>query len=171
MPNQSNDPRNQNFEASTNTRPATDDEIAYRNGYVRGKSAEQLEQERRRAAEARVYEENARLRADNGASAGLILGWAFAAAAALVGGLVYIYSTDATSGVANPTLEAPSPEPASSETTIIERTVDRPQEVVPAPSSVQPPEIDVELGNPVEQPAESAPAESAQPEASSSEAP
>lgn len=164
MSPQNPNPRNQNFETSVNTRPVTKDEIAYRDGYVSGKSAQQLEQERRRAAEARIYEENARLRANDGMSTGLILGLTLAAVAAAVGGLFYVYSEENLSpGTATPTPEAVSPEPASNETTIIERTVERTQEVIPAPSSAQPPEVNVELNNPLQSPAPSAPA---QPEAS-----
>ncbi|MEA5448928.1 hypothetical protein VB780_10140 [Leptolyngbya sp. CCNP1308] len=153
MSTRNTDPRNRDFETSINTRPATSDEIAYRDGYIRGKSAEQLEYERRRAAEARMHEENARLRADNGVSTGLILGLVLAAVAAVVGGIVYVSSTDGVGTVAPTpeatTPEATTPEPAN-ETTVIERTIERTQEVVPAPSTVEPPEINVELNNPLE---------------------
>ncbi|MGB3310723.1 MAG: hypothetical protein WBG32_10770 [Nodosilinea sp.] len=171
MATQNTDPRNQEFDASINARPVTNDEIAYRDGYVRGKSAEQLEQERRRAAEARLYEENARLKADSGASAGLILGLALAALAAVVGGLIYVYLDDTAPDTAVPTPEAVTPEPAN-ETTIIERTVERTQEVIPAPSSAQPPDINVELNTPEPAPAPApAPAAPVQPEASPDAAP
>ncbi|MGG6238529.1 hypothetical protein ACQ4N7_07790 [Nodosilinea sp. AN01ver1] len=181
MATRNTDPRNRDFEASINTRPVTNDEIAYRDGYVRGKSAQQLEHERRLAAEARIREENARLREDNGVSAGLILGLALAALAAVIGGLIYVYSEEnPVPGTANPTPEAVSPEPADNETTIIERTVERTQEVIPAPSSAQPPEINVELNNPVQSPppaapvqpeASEAPATPAQPEAEPNQTP
>lgn len=163
MSTRNTDPRNRDFETSINTRPATSDEIAYRDGYIRGKSAEQLEYDRRRAAEARMHEENARLRADNGVSTGLILGLVLAAVAAVVGGLVYVSSTDGV-GTVTPTPEATTPEPAN-ETTVIERTIERTQEVVPAPSAVEPPEINVELNNPLET------APSAAPEATPEAAP
>ncbi|MBE9113706.1 hypothetical protein IQ273_30495 [Nodosilinea sp. LEGE 07298] len=162
-----NNPRSRDFESSINTRPATNDEIAYRDGYVRGKSAEQLEQERRRAAEARIYEENARLQADRGISTGLILGLALAALAAVVGGLIYVYLEETDPGTAVPTPEAVTPEPTNNETTIIERTVERAQEVIPAPSSAQPPEVDVDLNNATEPTL--APAAPSQPEASTNE--
>ncbi|MBE9160708.1 hypothetical protein IQ265_28370 [Nodosilinea sp. LEGE 06152] len=177
MATRNTDPRNRDFEASINARPVTNDEIAYRDGYVRGKSTQQLEQERRRAAEARIYEENARLREDSGVSTGLILGLTLAALAAVIGGLIYVYSEEnATPGVTNPTPEAVTPEPANNETTIIERTIERTQEVVPAPSSVQPPEVNVELNNPVQAPAPApaqpeAPAAPVQPEAGANQAP
>ncbi|PSR14499.1 hypothetical protein C8255_24060 [filamentous cyanobacterium CCP3] len=167
MATQNTDPRKRDFDASINTRPVTNDEIAYRDGYVRGKSAQQLEQERRQAAEARIREENARLRADNGVSTGLILGLALAALAAVIGGLIYVYSEEnPVPGTANPTPEAVTPDPTGNETTIIERTVERTQEVIPAPSSVQPPDVNIELNNPVQPPA--APA---QPEASEAPVP
>lgn len=175
MATQNTDPRNREFDASINTRPVTNDEIAYRDGYVSGKSTEQLEQERRRAAEARLYEENARLQADSGASAGLILGLALAALAAVVGGLIYVYLGDTTPDTVVPTPEAVTPEPAN-ETTIIERTVERTQEVIPAPSSAQPPDINVELNTPEPAPAPApvpapAPAAPVQTEASPDAAP
>ncbi|WP_035985924.1 hypothetical protein [Leptolyngbya sp. KIOST-1] len=152
------DIRSRDFESSINTRPVTNDEVAYRNGYVRGKSAEQLEQERRRATEARIYEENARLRSDNGVSAGLILGLALAALAAVIGGLIYVYSEETNPGAVTPTPEATSPEPATNETTIIERTIERTQEVIPSPAPVQTPEVNVELNTPAPAPAQPEPA-------------
>ncbi|WOD38243.1 hypothetical protein [Nodosilinea sp. E11] len=149
------DPNNRDLESSVNTRPATQNEIAYRDGYVRGKSAEQLERDRRRAAEARVYEENARLRADNGVSTGVVLGFILAAIAAIFGGVLYLYNNEAGTGqgTTNPTPATTTPattapEPPTNETTIIERTIERTQEVVPAPSSAEPPQINVELNNP-----------------------
>jgi hypothetical protein len=173
MATRNNNPRNQDFDASINARPVTPDEVAYRDGYVSGKSADQLEQERRRAEEARVYEENAKLRTDNGVSTGLILGLVLAAVAVVVGAVAYVYS-DANDGriiavPQAPAPEAPAPEPAN-ETTIIERTIERTQEAVPVPTApapsapapaVAPPDINVEVNNPV------APAPSAAPEAPS----
>ncbi|PZO40403.1 MAG: hypothetical protein DCF17_11925, partial [Shackletoniella antarctica] len=85
------------FEATVNSRPVTQDEIAYRDGYVQGKSADQLEEDRRRAAQARAYEENARLRADNGVSTGVILGLILAVVAAVFGGVFYLYNNDSQS--------------------------------------------------------------------------
>ncbi|MBD2105840.1 hypothetical protein [Nodosilinea sp. FACHB-13] len=173
MATRNTNPRNRDFDTSINARPATPDEVAYRDGYVSGKSTEQLEQERRRTEEARIYEENARLRADNGISTGLILGMVLAAVAAIVGAVAYVYS-DANDGRIIPVPQAPAPEaPApepTNETTIIERTIERTQEAVPVPTApapsapapaVQPPDINVELNNPV------APAPSEAPEAPS----
>lgn len=165
MSTRNTNPRNQDFDTSINARPVTKDEVAYRDGYVNGKSTEQLEQERRRAEEARIYEENARLRADNGVSTGLILGVVLAAVAVVVGAVAYVYS-DANDGRLIPVPQAPAPEaPApepTNETTIIERTIERTQEAVPVPTApaptVEPPDINVELNNPV------APAPSAAPE-------
>ncbi len=154
MSTHNTDPNNQDFETSINARPVTPDEVAYRDGYVSGKSADQLEQERRRADEARVHEENARLRADNGVSTGLILGLVLAAVAVVVGAVAYVYS-DANDGAIISVPQAPAPEAQTpeppNETTIIERTIERTQEVVPAPSNTEPPEINVELNNPVQQ--------------------
>ncbi|PZU99494.1 MAG: hypothetical protein DCF32_18665 [Leptolyngbya sp.] len=181
MSTRNTNPRNQDFESSVNARPATPDEVAYRDGYVSGKSTEQLEQERRRAEEARIYEENARLRADNGVSTGLILGLVLAAVAVVVGAVAYVYS-DANDGTLIPVPAAPAPETQTpeptNETTIIERTIERTQEAVPVPTApapsapaptVQPPDINVELNNPVA-PAPSAASEATtQPEATPSQ--
>ncbi|WP_017300148.1 hypothetical protein [Nodosilinea nodulosa] len=172
MSTRNTDRRDRDFESSISARPVTKDEIAYRDGYVRGKSAEQLEYERRRAAEARIYEENARLRADNGLSIGLILGLILAAVAAVVGGLIYVYSDADTPGAVAPTPETTSPEPASNnKTTVIERTIERTREAVPVPSSVQPPDINVEVPSTPEQPSSPAPTPSAQPDAAANQAP
>jgi hypothetical protein len=164
MSNQNIDPNNRDFQASVNTRPVTNNEVAYRDGYVRGKVAEQSEQDRRRALDARIYEENARLRSDNGVSTGLILGMVLAAVAAVIGGIVYVDSDAGNRGVVPP--EAVSPEPAN-ETTIIERTVERTQEVVPAPPEVTLPDVNVDVTPPpaAEQPVP-APEAVGQPEAS-----
>ncbi len=170
MPAHNTDPQDQDFDKSINTRPVTNDEVAYRDGYVRGKSAEQIEQDRLRATDARVYEENARVRADNGVSAGLLLGLVLAAVAAVVGGAIYVYTAD--QGAVTPTPEATTPQPANNDTTIIQRTIERTREVVPVPSNVQtPPPVNVEITTPAAPapaPAaptsEAAPTEPAQPE-------
>jgi hypothetical protein len=143
-----NNPNNRDFQQSINARPATNDELAYRDAYVQGKVAEQREQDRRRALDARIYQENARLRADNGVSTGLVLGLVLAAVAAVIGGALYVYS-DAGDGsiVAPVTPEATTPEPAS-DTTIIERTIERTQEVVPAPSDITLPDVNVNVTPP-----------------------
>ncbi|MGF1520271.1 MAG: hypothetical protein ACFCVB_21060 [Nodosilinea sp.] len=172
MSTQNIDPDNRNkapnpkpFEATVNSRPVTPDEIAYRDGYVRGKSAEQLEADRRRAVAARRHEENARLRADNGVSTGVILGFVLAAVATIFGGVLYLYNNNDSQSPVDPTPEATSPEPAH-ETTIIERTIERTQAVIPAPapSRVEPPQIKVEV-TPAPAPAPApAPDSQAQPE-------
>lgn len=139
------------FEATVNSRPVTPDEVAYRDGYVQGKSAEQLEVDRRRAIDARRHEENARLRADNGVSTGVILGFVLAAIAAIFGGVLYLYNNNDSPSPIAPTPDATTPEATSpeptNETTIIERTIERTQEVIPAPapSRVEPPQINVEV--------------------------
>jgi hypothetical protein len=141
------DLNSRDLEASLTTRPVTRDEVAYRDGYVSGKTAEQLEYDRRRAAEARMYEENARLRADNGVSTGLILGFVLAGVAAVVGGLLYVYN-DIGGGAATPTPEATTPQQPSNDTTIIQRTIERTREVVPAPAQIQLPDVNVDVTPP-----------------------
>lgn len=174
MSTQNVDPNNRDFQNSVNARPVTRDELAYRDGYVRGKTAEQLQQERRRALNARMHEENARLQADNGVSTGLVLGLVLAAVAAVIGGILFVSSsgTTVTPVPEATTPEATTPEPTNNETTVIERTIERTQEVVPAapaPVNVEPPQIDVELTNPVE-PAP-APEGQAQPETDPNQVP
>lgn len=158
MATQNPNPNSQDFDTSVNARPATRDEIAYRDGYVRGKAAEQREYDRRRAAEARMYEENARLRADNGVSTGLILGFVLAGVAAVVGGALYVYN-DMSTPTATP--EATTPQEPSTDTTIIQRTIERTREVVPAPTQIQLPEVNPEIN--VTPPAPAPEAESSEP--------
>lgn len=129
---------------------------------MRGKSGEQLEQDRLRAIDARRHKENARLRTDNGISTGVIVGFVLAAVAAVFGGVLYLYNNDGQSQVA-PTPEVTSPVPTN-ETTIIERTIERTQEAVPTPTRVEPPQINVEV-TPAPAPAPApAPDSQAQPE-------
>jgi outer membrane biosynthesis protein TonB len=178
-------PRDRDFDSTVNTRPATSDEVAYRNGYVRGKSVDQIERDRRLATDARIYEDNARRRTDNGISTGLVLGLVLASVAAVVGGLAYVYSTDTPdpAPAETTTPEATTPPPTNNETTIIERTIERTQEVIPAQPS---PPVNVEV-LPPPQPAPApapapvnqspnpvpnqAPAESVQPQTSPNQAP
>jgi hypothetical protein len=95
-----------------------------------------------------------------------------AAVAAVVGGALYVFNAD-QSTVA-PTPEATTPQPTNNDTTIIQRTIERTREVVPAPSNVQTPPVNVEITPPAQpapetappQPApEAAPVEPVQPEA------
>lgn len=146
-------PKKRDFQDSINTRPATADELAYRDGYVRGKVAKQREQEYRRDLEARIYAENARRQANEGVSIGLVFGLTLAALAAIIGGLFYVYRDADNPNIPDiivPAPEANSPEP-SSETTIIERTIERTQEVVPAPSEITLPDVNVDITPPAPQ--------------------
>lgn len=143
----STNPKNRNFQDSINTRPATADELAYRDGYVRGQVAKQRENAERRALESRIYEENARRQANEGASIGLVLGLTLAALAAIIGGLFYVYNDTNNPEPIAPTPEATTPEPTS-ETTIIERTIERTQEVVPTPSQITLPDVNVDVTPP-----------------------
>lgn len=170
MPIRNTDAYDRDFTDSVNARPVTKDEVAYRDGYVRGKSAEQLEQERRRAADARVYEANARARADDGVSIGLVMGLVLAAVAAVLGGALYFYNAD--QGTVTPAPETTTPQPgtpqpvapppatpqsSNNDTTIIQRTIERTREVVPVPSNVQTPPANVEINPPAEPAPQTAP--------------
>ncbi|TVQ05773.1 MAG: hypothetical protein EA368_18765 [Leptolyngbya sp. DLM2.Bin27] len=119
MSTQNINPNNRDFEASINTRPVTKDEIAYRNGYVRGRATGQLEQDRRRAAQAKLYSEKLNSQTGNSLSAGVVLGFTLAAVAAIFGVIFYFYGGVAgRPGAVTPTPVVPTSEPAPGEPTL-----------------------------------------------------
>lgn len=139
----------------TPSRPATDNEVAYRDGYVQGKSVEQVQQHRMRARESDIYARETRLRENNGASSGVLIGFLLALIAAVVGGILYFANNDA--GDVQPVNnQPPATETPNQDTTIIERTIDRSQEIIPVPVTPREP-----AGNdaaPAQPEAETAPA-------------
>lgn len=172
MSTQNIGPGDRDFENSVKTRSANDREVAYRNGYANGKVTEQIQRDRQ-VQQAQLYEENARLRNDNGASLGLVIGMLLAATAVVVGAIVYMDSGAGNQGAVTPT--APTPEattpPPAPETTVIERTIERTQEVVPTPVPVQPPQVNVEVTPPPVEQVSPAPAPVAPPSPVSEPAP
>jgi hypothetical protein len=159
------------FDETITTRPATDREIAYRNGYVQGRALEQTENYRRRTMQARIREQQARLRAENGAASGVIIGFLIALIAAVVGSIVY-FAGDRNPEVQTPEPATTAPEPTNQETTIIERTIERTQQAIPVPQRQAPsnqgdqPIINIELTNPIEAtPTNPTPEQPATPEA------
>ncbi len=103
---------------SINARPVTRSEVAYRDGYVRGQMAEKRWQNTQRA------------RDNNNTIGGILLGILLAASAGLAAIVFYSlnYSNEPTS---NPQVTEPSN--SEQETTIIERTIERTQEIIPVP--------------------------------------
>jgi hypothetical protein len=121
MSTQNINPKNRSFEASINTRLATKDEIAYRDGYVRGKATSQLEQDRRRAVQAQLYNKSLSSQTDKSLSAGVILGFVLAAVAATFGAVFYFYGgLTGGPGAVSPAPVAPTPEFAPSEPILVE---------------------------------------------------
>lgn len=133
-----------NVEETVNARPATRSEVAYRNGYVSGRVTENnLQRQNQEYKEERRQE-----RANENAARGLLIGIIATSAIALAVGAVFFASYLNREGDTNlPTIisvpesekteEDPQQKPEK-ETTIIERTVEKTQEVVPIPEA-QPP--------------------------------
>ncbi len=149
-----------NVQANVQGRPATREEVAYRDGYVNGRTIEERQQYNHRTAERIRTEQNARTREANSASAGLLTGLLLALLAIGAGGLVYYLTQDSEPA----TTEAPVKTPVERETTIIERTVENTREVVRDAPDVELPDVqmpDVNIQVPETAPAETAPAETA----------
>lgn len=163
-------PQQTNLQGSTNARPATRNEVAYRNGYVQGQNAK----DRNLAAEERLAHERARYdlqasRDNENAARGLLLGIFVMALLGLVGGALFLFNQREENNLPTiipvpqnnqPQNQAAPPSPKQ-ETTIIERTIDRTQEVIPVPApqpqqpaeqpAPQAPNIDINIPNPVQQ--------------------
>lgn len=153
-----------------NARPVTRSEVSYRDGYVHGRNIE-----RDRTIQ------NRRIRSENNAVSGALLGILITSIIGLIIGAFFIFNT--ANETESPTIipipsaaEPENPEPPVSEgsdnTTIIERTVEK---VVPVPQEsapVNPPKIEIKLpetnsSNPSNSQPQPAPAP-AQPEAPTS---
>ncbi|MBE9118469.1 hypothetical protein IQ249_21495 [Lusitaniella coriacea LEGE 07157] len=158
MTNINNDPQKPNpdepLNETVNARPATNEEVAYRDGYTSGQIAE----DRLRKQEELAQQENQRVRDNENASRGLLLGLLLAALIAIVGGLAFLFTESQRSEPTVPTAvpvpvekeedenaEQPTPE---NNTTIIERTIEKTKEVVPAPQQQPSPAPDVEVNTP-----------------------
>lgn len=115
----------ENIGANASSRRATPDEVAYREGYVHGKTAQRDAQHR--------YGHG---RNNNGMASGILIGVVLASLVGIaVGTFSYLLRDAQTTTVESTStpidLDAQQPEPVNRETTVIERTVDRTQEVVP----------------------------------------
>lgn len=121
--------QNDEFEQSINGRPATNEETSYRNGYVEGRNADNLAQNENR----HLREENQRLRENSSATSGLFIGIIISALAILGATAFFLLNPDN-----QPTQTTETEREPEKETTVIERTVEKTQELVPIPQS--PPE-------------------------------
>jgi hypothetical protein len=135
MPN-NNQTEGDRAQSTVTGRAATSEEVAFRNGYVNGRSTE-----RDRAI--RYEQQRANAQANNGVATGLTISLLLVAVAGLFGAIAY-----SLTGPSNPTETtvetAPEPEPVEN-TTIIDRTIERTQEVVPAPPEVNLPDVNITL--------------------------
>jgi hypothetical protein len=134
---------NQPVEPIENTvlgREVTPEEVAYRDGLVQGRTQqeERIYQEELRLRQARQQAVAAR-RSNNGA----FLGVALTVVVLITGGVIWaaaFYNRDPAPTQPEQNVEVPAapdtPETPQSETTIIERTIDRTREVVPSPPQV-----------------------------------
>ncbi|NJN86586.1 MAG: hypothetical protein HC881_10080 [Leptolyngbyaceae cyanobacterium SL_7_1] len=158
-------------DGSIHARPATPDEVAYRDGYAQGRTKEQAAQ----SAYRRVEYENQRLREDNsaanGAVNGVVIGLVLASLVGAIAGAFYFLSQNPTVA---PVPEAPQAQPAAPQppvverqTTVIERTVDRVREVQPPTV----PEVEVTIPAPELPAVEPVQPETVQPEAVQPQAP
>lgn len=166
-----------------NPKPKTPDTIhdnrvvhnrdAYRDGYVHGQVSEH-----------RHLEHDRSVRENNSAATGLLLGVSLAALAGLAGAGVYFFTQQNEPVPTTPVIQAPAPEVSEpqntrSETTIIERTVDRTREIVPVPQQQAPasePEVNINIPRPQQQAPEAQtaptqPEEAVEPQGAAQEAP
>lgn len=130
---------------SVTGRKVTADEVAYRNGYVQGRSIEMQAHDKAMAHE----RHRAQRAADNNLATGLLLGLLVTGVAGIVGGIVYFYNPqNATAPVEAPeavTETETAPTQVENNTTIIERTIERTREIVPAPSEISLPDVEINL--------------------------
>jgi hypothetical protein len=126
------------FEASIHSRKATPQEIAYRDGYVRGKAAEHATQQRRRALETQLRQVRTYRHPSQGISESIVLAFLIVFVASVVGGLLLFFNNrinpvpETVVPTLEPTVAAPeaTPEPAQPNVIIIERPIEA---VVPGP--------------------------------------
>lgn len=127
------------FDQNINPRPE-DSSTSYRDGYVEGRADKRLQQqEYNRAREEQIRE--------NSGTNGVLFGVALTALVTLIFGTIFFLTqrneTPTQTEITVPEEET-SPE---TETNVIERTVERTQEIVPVPQQSSPPEIDVPAPN------------------------
>ena len=117
------------------SRPASPEEIAYRDGYVRGKAAEEKTQQTYRRMDSIRAEQAAQARANEGASNGLLAGLLLAIIAACLGAAAYYLTREPQ--------PAATEAPVERETTIIERTIENNREIIQNPPEVNLPDVQV----------------------------
>lgn len=138
-----------------NSNPNPSQEVAYREGYRTGRDSE------------RIYQQEASsVRKENSAASGLIIGLALASLAALAGGTIYFLNArnepveqtaPTTQVVPVPVPDRSQPPTSKTQTTVIERTIDRTQKAVPVPqqpatnSDTKAPNINIQLPSPQQQ--------------------
>lgn len=166
-------PDNENL-SGVRGRPATPEEVAQRNGYVKGRSDEYATQNQMRAQERAI----AQTHADNSAASGLLTGLLLAMLAAGVGAALYFLTGDRTNVTPAVAPQIERETVREKETTIIEREVSAPEVNIPDVRvnvpDVSLPDVNITNEAPAEEAApkaaEPAPAEAAsepQPEAAS----
>ncbi len=120
-----NNPNDENLEG-VHGRPATPEEVAQRDGYVRGRNDENYAQRNLREQDRAI----AQARSDDSTASGLVFGLAIAFLAASVGVAFYFLSSDRTPApVAAPQIQ--KERVVEKETTIIEKQAPAPAESLP----------------------------------------
>jgi len=131
---------NENFDKTVNARRVTPTEIAYRDGYVRGQTSPEQQQQNLD----RIQQENQKTRESYSATNGLLTGIILAAIIGCgIAAVLFVQQVQK-----NPTKSAiPTPR-VEKETKVIEKTTDRIQELVPS----SPPNVQVNIPTPTQQP-------------------
>lgn len=112
-------------------REATPEEVARRDGYVKGRNDENYAQGNLRAQERIAAESSARARENNSAASGMLLGLVVAALAAGVGAALYFLAGDRSNNVAPVAAPQIEERTIERETTVIEREVPTPPVSLP----------------------------------------
>ncbi|WP_155834674.1 hypothetical protein [Leptolyngbya sp. PCC 6406] len=134
----------------------TPEEVAYRDGYVEGSIQENQAHED--FQESQLHREELRLRqaqqvalSNSHTTTGVFFGMVLAILAALIGGILWTTNRSGNEGTepqpqgsevpVRP--DTPQSDTPQSDTTIIERTIERTQEVIPAPTRGSQPDINI----------------------------
>lgn len=127
------------FDKTINTRPATRGEVAYRNGYLQGRAAQQHVRYRSQEDWVRRRE----IQDTNHVASGVVFGIVLAClAGAAVSVMSFVNQRNGvapanSAGVVQPSSAQPQTAPVQRQTTIIDRTIERVREIIPT----TPPEI------------------------------
>lgn len=155
MGNSLNSPPEPLVKGMVTGRPATPQEVAYRDGYVTGRTAESYLQDQ----QLRLQRQQQRTLANSYTTNGVFLGVSLFLFAVLVGGAVYFAGNNEQPTIQpqpSNTSTTPAAPEAPDTTTIIDRTIERTRDVVPSAPPVVQPQVDINMPTP---------AESAQPQA------